>query len=126
MLYIRVHSLLPTSFYTYTAPADLSRVGNQLGEEEWMVAAANLLVFVTFSFTISSQLPRLGYLTFMDSVLIGTFVTSTLVAVCNVWLKHLENLGKREPAARIDRYAVWVYPLIYGVGTPVAGLFFLV
>ena len=32
VLYVRIHSLFPTSFYTYTAPAELSGLGSQLGE----------------------------------------------------------------------------------------------
>jgi hypothetical protein len=76
-------------------------------------AAANTLLFIAFSFSLASDHPRLGYVTFLDAIMAVTFVVNVLVILYNVRLKQLENLGRAASAERIDNVLDWVYPLIY-------------
>jgi hypothetical protein len=88
------------------------------------VASGNLLLFIAFNFTISNDLPRLGYLTLLDTILISTFVVTALVIVFNVYLKRLEVDGKKNFANTIDKYMIWIYPLAYFLAFAVVSVFF--
>ena len=175
--YLRLDSLFPESFFLFEELPEYSEVGEQLGEEEWIVldfdteiesstasstlpvsrysfgftanrhlsfyiirifvpiviiimvswftfflkdyskrvdvTAGNLLLFIAFNFTISGELPRLGYLTFLDVILISTFAVTALVVAFNVVLRRLELSGRGELAQQIDRYTLWIYPAAY-------------
>lgn len=77
------------------------------------VSSANLLIFVAFNFTISGDLPRLGYLTFMDSLIVSGYIVTSLVLVFNVLLRRMELTGKMLWVEKIDRYMLWIYPVFY-------------
>jgi hypothetical protein len=90
------------------------------------VTSANLLVFVAFNFTIGSDLPRLGYLTFMDTILVAAFAFSVFVVVYSVYLKWLELNEHDDRAQRVDRYMIWIYPLGYVLSFGIVVLLFFV
>lgn len=88
-------------------------------------AAANILLFIAFSFSLTDNYPRLGYLTFLDAVMAVTFIFNALVLLYNVILKRMENEGRIEQLDPIDRFFDWAYPLIYlGLIGVVALVFF--
>jgi len=181
--YIRLKSVFPEEFYVYTDLEGYSGLGEQLGEEEWIiddfttevdthngssrfsfgfdatrhlsfyifrifvpvlviilvswftfflkdygkrvdVASGNLLLFIAFNFTISDSLPKLGYLTLLDTILVSTFVVTALVIVFNVYLKRMEAEGKESFAGRIDKYMIWIYPLAYFAAFIIVTFFF--
>jgi hypothetical protein len=76
-------------------------------------AAGNLLLFIAFNFVISQDLPKLGYLTFLDLILISTFLVTALVLILAVALKRLVADGKEALVLRIDKYVIILYPLAY-------------
>lgn len=78
-------------------------------------SSGNLLIFIAFNFTIASDLPRLGYLTFMDMWLISCFVATTVVFAANVYVRRLENINKAAQGKRITRLFVWGYPAFFAL-----------
>lgn len=83
-------------------------------------AAGNLLLLIAFNFTISNDLPRLSYLTFMDSILFTAFVITSMAVIVNVMLRYIEIHDRVELARRIDYFIIWTYPLLYVAGVTVA------
>jgi hypothetical protein len=77
------------------------------------LAGGNLLLFIAFNFTIANDLPRLGYLTLMDTIMLSTFAITGVVVLMNVWLRRLQNHGRGDLADKLDGYAIWGYPVVY-------------
>ncbi len=78
------------------------------------IAGGNLLVFVAFNWAISADLPKLGYLTFLDFTLQCMFLMTGALIVFNVALRKLKVSGREGAARKLDNYAIkWIYPLGY-------------
>ena len=87
------------------------------------IVGANLLLFIAFNFTVASDLPKLGYLTFLDRIMISTFIMTGVIFAYNVYLRWLDMSGNKELAERLDRFMIWIYPLVYIIGFIVAVVF---
>ena len=89
------------------------------------IATTNLLLFIAYNFVISGDLPRLGYLTFLDAILASTFVITGVIVMVSVFLRRLELNERTDLARTIDRYVLWCYPIGYalGIGAVVAFYF---
>jgi hypothetical protein len=77
------------------------------------VASGNLLVFLAFNFTISNDLPRLGYLTLLDRMIITSFGCAALVVIISVCQKRLVAKGAHNLARHIDKLVLIFYPMVY-------------
>jgi hypothetical protein len=87
------------------------------------ICTTTLLIFVAFNFAISSDLPRLGYLTFLDVVMGLSFVVIGFNVIWNVALRRLEQVGRDELARRIDAYTLWIYPVSHAALVYLAWLY---
>lgn len=89
------------------------------------LASTNLLMFIALNFTISNDLPRLGYTTLIDVLMVGTFIITSMVILVNITLQRLVNHGKRELSNKFDVYAIIGYPLAYILGLIIVSILFL-
>jgi hypothetical protein len=87
-------------------------------------AAANILLFIAFSWSLADNYPRLGYITFLDAIMTVTFAVNVLVLLYNVYMKRLEGQGKVERVQHIDNVLDWAYPLSYAALIGVVVLLF--
>jgi hypothetical protein len=187
--FIRLICVFPEENYVFENMPELTKVGQQLGEEEWYItkydtsvtsfavgghnysefsfrflaqrhlsyyifrifipllliicvswvtfflkdyakrvdiSGANLLVFIAFNFTTGSDLPRLGYLTFLDAILIIAFIVTALTVICNVALKRWDAAGRSDFTEKVDTYMLWGYPIFYITGILLLILIFFV
>jgi hypothetical protein len=76
------------------------------------VSAGNLLAFIAFNFTLGSDMPRLGYLTFLDQLMVIAFAFAALMVIYNVVMRRLERSGMPVVLETIDSLLLWAYPLM--------------
>ncbi len=89
------------------------------------IASGNLLLLIAFNFIISSDLPRLSYLTFMDSILFTAFAITSITVIANVMLRYLEVHDRIQLARHIDYIIIWGYPVLYVAGVAISYKVFL-
>jgi hypothetical protein len=82
---------------------------------DWMlkIPMTMLLSMVAFEFAISRDLPRIGYITFLDAVFLVSFSFCFLCIFEIIYVFILERRGKRERAVKIHRMGRWAYPMGY-------------
>jgi hypothetical protein len=88
-------------------------------------SAANILLFIAFSFSLADNYPRLGYITFLDAIMAVAFIVNALVLLYNVQMKRLEMRGEIERVEHIDNFLDWAYPLAYMLLIAVVAFIFL-
>jgi hypothetical protein len=76
------------------------------------ISATGVLTVVAYQFVFAENLPRVGYLTLLDQVMIGSF---GLLAVTVLESLLVDRANKDDPARaiQIDRTSRWLFPAVY-------------
>lgn len=70
----------------------------------------SLLTVISFNFFISTNLPEISYLTFMDYFVIGIYVFMTLAVTEVISTYLISSYGKEAVASRINLHSRWAFP----------------
>lgn len=96
-------------------------------EFDWSlkVPMTMLLSMAAFEFAVARDLPRIGYLTFLDAVFLTSFVFCFL-CICEITTVYLlQRNGMRPLAVRLHSAGRWAYLLAYFVIVLVLAVSFL-
>lgn len=77
------------------------------------IAFIGVLTIVAYQFVLVENTPRMSYLTFLDSVLICSFVMMAMTVPQSLLIHSLVRKGKQRLARMIDRTSRWAFPLAY-------------
>jgi hypothetical protein len=78
------------------------------------ISATGVLTIVAYQFVFAEDLPRVGYLTLLDQVMIGSF---GLLAVTVLQSLFVDRANREDPAraTRIDEASRWLFPAAYAL-----------
>jgi hypothetical protein len=96
-------------------------------EFDWLlkIPMTMLLSTVALEFTVTRDLPRVGYLTFLDAVFLASFAFFFLSAFEIALVYRLHLRGNRPAAMKLHSAGKWAYPLAYALTLAVLAFHFL-
>ena len=74
-----------------------------------------LLTVVAFNFLISESLPPISYMTFIDTIILLSYVMILFTIVQNLVQTSLHNAGKDTASQRVDKFSRWAFPVFYAL-----------
>jgi hypothetical protein len=99
-------------------------VGDGLADR-MSVSFTGVLAAVAYQFIISEALPRHIYNTFMDAIVLFSFIVMTLTIMENIIVNNLHLGDRAETATRIDKVCRYVFPVLYFGGIGFLALLYL-
>ena len=79
----------------------------------------SLLTVVAFHQVVASNLPRIGYLTFLDGMVYVAFFTVGATILTTIWCQRQEYLGKPEKVEMMDKWGKIVFPVVLSIAMTV-------
>ncbi|HMQ69211.1 MAG TPA: hypothetical protein PKA90_09360 [Ignavibacteria bacterium] len=94
------------SLMAFWLPANLSA-------SQITVGTTSMLTLIAYRFIVTSELPKISYMTRMDVFILGSSILIFLTLLESVLTSTLANKGQIELAQKLDFKCRWIFPLLY-------------
>ena len=84
-----------------------------MGASQISVAVTSILTLIAYRFAIGNEVPKLPYLTLLDSLILLATILVFLSLVEVIATTALSINNRIETARAVDRYARWAFPLTF-------------
>jgi hypothetical protein len=89
------------------------------------VSFIGVLTIVAYQFVVIDHMPNMSYLTFIDALLLNSFVAMAATIPQSLLIHRLVRKGKQAKAQKIDRICRWAFPLCYVISIAALAVWFL-
>ena len=77
------------------------------------ISFVGVLTIVAYQFVVIDNMPRNSYLTFTDTLLLVSFLITSLTIPHSLYVKSLTERGRTSTAHRLDTICRWAFPFAY-------------
>ncbi|MBP9191289.1 MAG: hypothetical protein KBF96_01935 [Ignavibacteria bacterium] len=84
-----------------------------LSASQITVGTTSMLTLIAYRFIVTSELPKISYMTRMDIFILGSSILIFLTLLESVMTSTLANNGRTDLAQKIDVKCRWMFPLLY-------------
>lgn len=81
------------------------------------LTVTSLLAGIAFQWTVSDDLPNVGYLTCVDKIFYLSYILIMLAMVQTVWTYHLEKNGNMRLSNQLEILGRWLFPILFFGGS---------
>lgn len=84
-------------------------------ESRLTVSVVSFLSLIAYNFVVDQDLPKLGYLTFLDNFVLYSYIFAGVPTLQTVLSKYLCDIDKENMSTRLDReFRIYYLPLYFG------------
>ena len=88
------------------------------------VAVTAMLTLIAYRFAVDSEVPKLPYLTRLDSFILMSSLLVFLSLIEVMFTTKLANRDRLDLARTIDRHSRWIFPLVFATAIATAITFY--
>jgi len=89
------------------------------------VGFTGVLTVVAYQFIATDSLPKVSYITLMDSYIAFSFVVMVVTIFQSIVVSGYNKDGKQELALKIDKSSRYIFPLAYIIGICLLTIIFM-